>query len=223
MELQPVIITKLTGGEARQLEDVVAVEAGYQVYLDGEPVCCLTCTPRDLEELVTGALFCSGHICAAEQIAAIKIGSDKIRVVLATAPALQQSAGCLRLAPESVCAIAQAVFSDPDTLFYRTGCAHGCALVRQGEVLCVREDIGRHNALDKVIGYALRSGISLSDCAVFTSGRISGDYMEKMIRAGVPVAVSRAAVTSEAIRRAKERGVQLYGFVRGNSANLYAG
>ena len=118
-------------------------------------------------------------------------------------------------------AAADRLFNDPDTLFNRTGCAHCCALFYAGRVVCSREDIGRHNALDKVIGYALREDIPLKACAVITSGRVSGDYMAKVLRGGFSLVLSRAAVTDAAIRLARENNITLYGFARGGRANLY--
>lgn len=218
---QLVTITRLTDSQRRTLQDVVAAERCYHIYLEQRPLGDLCCSPMDLEDLVTGALFCDGHIQGAAQIDSLTICGSEIRVTLGTAPEDPPAAGRMTLSWEAVCAAARTLFCDPDTLFCRTGCAHSCALLRGDKILCIREDIGRHNALDKVIGYALRENIPLSECAVVTSGRISGEYMAKIIRAGIPVAVSRAAVTSEAVRLAREQRVQLYGFVRGDSANLY--
>lgn len=66
--------------------------------------------------------------------------------------------------------------------------------------------MGRHNALDKAVGWALKRGLPLKESAVFTSGRISGDYLAKIIRAGISTVVSRAAVTGEAVKLAKTMG-----------------
>ena len=82
--------------------------------------------------------------------------------------------------------------------------------------------MGRHNALDKAVGWALKRGLPLKESAVFTSGRISGDYLAKIIRAGISTVVSRAAVTGEAVKLAKNHGIAMYGFVRRGSGNVYA-
>lgn len=222
MEIQHIEITRIAGDTALPQEDVVAVEAQYQVTVDGQPAFAFTCTPRDLEEMVTGALFSRGYINSAAQIAALEIGGGKISVSLQDVPSVPSAAAApVRLDREALFQTVRDVFSDPDTLFGRTGCAHCCALMYHGEILCAFEDIGRHNALDKVMGYALRHNIPMQECVIFTSGRISGDYMAKIIHGGMSIAVSRAAVTSEAVRLAKAHHVTLYGFVRGNTANLY--
>ena len=71
--------------------------------------------------------------------------------------------------------ILESMFENPGDLFQTTGCAHSCALVTDGKLQCAMEDIGRHNALDKVVGYALKNGIPIANSVVFTSGRISED------------------------------------------------
>ena len=223
MELQHIALTKITGNGFSPVEDVVAVEAHFSVIVNGTPAFSFTCTPSNLEEMVTGALYTRGYLTDAAQMDCIQITETQILVTLhdGRESAKGREISKPRLDIQTIFQTVKSVFSDPDTLFNRTGCAHSCSLMRNGEIICTFEDIGRHNALDKVIGYVLRENIPRKECAIFTSGRISGDYMTKIIHAGFPIAVSRAAVTSEAVRLAKEHCVTLYGFVRGNSANLY--
>jgi len=122
---------------------------------------------------------------------------------------------------DSILQLTQELFEMPGDLFQSTGCAHSCALVTDGKVQCYREDIGRHNALDKVIGFALINGVPISKSIVFTSGRISKDYLEKVIKAGFKIVVSRAAVTASAVALAREKNITMLGFVRKNSGNIY--
>ena len=107
--------------------------------------------------------------------------------------------------------MADEIFEDPGELFRDTGCAHCCSLYLHGQIACRFEDVGRHNALDKAVGWALKKGLPLEETVVFTSGRISGDYLAKIIRAGISTVVSRAAVTGEAVKLAKNHGVAMYG------------
>lgn len=230
METQIIPITKITEQGYTIQEDLTAVEMKYQVQVQGAPGFSFTCTPSHLEEMVTGALYSRGMILCAAQIKTLEIEeAEDIRIHVTlkeTAPedkAWEKESGQEKvgLTKEIMFQTVKTLFSNPDTLFNRTGCAHSCSLMRDGQLLCTFEDIGRHNALDKVIGYALRHKIPMTRCILFTSGRISGDYMAKIIHAGIPVAISRAAVTTEAVRLARKHGVTLYGFVRGSSANLY--
>ena len=117
--------------------------------------------------------------------------------------------------------ITEELFENPGDLFQSTGCAHSCALVTDGKIQCYMEDIGRHNALDKVIGYALKHAVPIGKSIVFSSGRISQDYLEKVIKAGFRIVVSRAAVTASAVALARRESITMLGFVRRNAGNLY--
>ena len=100
---------------------------------------------------------------------------------------------------------------------------HSCFLARDGKLLFQCEDIGRHNALDKAIGYALRHDITLTECMVYSSGRIPTDMAMKAIRAGIPILSSKASPTAEAIELAKEYGLTLVCAARRDRMKLFAG
>lgn len=105
----------------------------------------------------------------------------------------------------------------------QTWATHSCFLAKDGQLLFQCEDIGRHNALDKAIGYALRHGISLSRCMVYSSGRIPTDMAMKAIRAGIPILASKASPTAEAIALAKEYDLTLVCAARRDRMKLFAG
>jgi FdhD protein len=121
------------------------------------------------------------------------------------------------------------VASLPDRLreaqaaFAATGGLHATGLFTAGgEPLCVREDVGRHNAMDKVVGWAFREGLlPLGGHALCVSGRLSFELVQKAAVAGCPILVAVGAPSSLAVDLAADRGVTLCGFVRGGSVNLY--
>ena len=105
--------------------------------------------------------------------------------------------------PEWIFQMADA-FADGMPLHSVTFATHSCLLARNGQILFSCEDIGRHNALDKVIGYALRNQINLRECMVYSSGRIPTDMAMKAIYAQIPILASKASPTVEAIELARE-------------------
>jgi FdhD protein len=110
-------------------------------------------------------------------------------------------------------------------LFEATGGLHAAALFDAGgEFLALREDVGRHNATDKLVGWALLEGrLPLGDHIVMVSGRSSYEIMQKCLVAGVPIVCAISAPSSLAVDVAREFGMTLVGFLRGNRFNVYAG
>ena len=207
MEKKTILIQKIRESQLIEKEDEVAIEQQIPIsFLDGRQIQ-VTCTPTYIEEMVLSRRFLAGDFTAEEK---------NMYVVSEHSPKT-----LMQVETEEIFRIAKDSFENPGPLFVDTGCAHSCALVQDGKVLCCIDDIGRHNALDKVIGYALKHQISMANSYVFTSGRISKDYLQKAIAAGFPMVVSRAAVTDSAVELAKEKQVTLLGFIRKNTGNLY--
>lgn len=212
MEKKTIIIKKIRSHELFEKPDEVAVEHQVCITLrDGREIL-VSCTPSHVDELILGRRYLVGDLAEQELKAygmekLCELGGDMEKFSSATI--------------EEIFRIARDSFENPGSLFNDTGCAHSCALIYEGKVICCMEDVGRHNALDKVVGYALMHKIPFSQSYIFTSGRISEDYLQKVINAGFPMAVSRAAVTANAVELAKEKNITLLGFIRKNTGNLY--
>jgi FdhD protein len=231
------------------VEDFVAVEDPLEIRVDGEPLAVTMRTPGHDEELALGFLHGEGLIDSPLEAG---LTDDLAGNVVEVAGPLIRDPGVRSFYTTSSCgvcgkgAIEQVeVLSAPlppgpeierDTLaslperlrqpgFDRTGGLHATGLFDPwGEAVCVREDVGRHNAMDKVIGWALREGlVPLRDSALCVSGRLSFELVQKAAVAGAPILVGVGAPSSLAIELAKARGMTLAGFARHGSVNVYSG
>jgi FdhD protein len=239
-------VLRLPAGETER--DQVAVEEPLEIRIGGRPVAVTMRTPGHDEELALG--FClseglqPGSASPPADLAANTVdveapgfdparlqrsfyttsscgvcGKGALEAVSVDAPrvesALRVSAALVSALPERLQA-AQAAFA-------ATGGLHATGLFdARGEALCVREDVGRHNAMDKVIGWAFGAGLlPLADKILCVSGRLSFELVQKAAVAGCPVLVAVGAPSSLAIELAADRGVTLCGFVRGDRLTVY--
>jgi FdhD protein len=228
--------------------DVVAVEEPLEIRIAGQPVAVTMRTPGHDEELALGFALSEGlrprgawvpADLAANTIELDAPGFDPSR--LARSFYTSSSCGvCGKGALEAVEVEAPRIEGDfrvdalvvgslPDRLrdaqpgFAATGGLHATGLFDEaGELLCLREDVGRHNAFDKVVGWAFTGGrLPLSRSIVCVSGRLSFELVQKAAVAGCPLLVAVGAPSSLAVELAGDRGVTLCGFVRGGRMNIY--
>ena len=228
--------------------DRVAVEEPLEIRIGGKPVAVTMRTPGHDEELALGFCLSEGlqpHEArlpadlAANTVDVDAPGFDPAR--LQRSFFTSSSCGvCGKGALEAVAVEAPRVEAElrlplglvaslPDRLreaqaaFAATGGLHATGLFSAtGEPLCVREDVGRHNAMDKVVGWAFRQGLlPLAGHVLCVSGRLSFELVQKAAVAGCPVLVAVGAPSSLAVDLAADRGVTLCGFVRDGAANVY--
>jgi FdhD protein len=228
--------------------DVVAVEEPLEIRIGGRPVAVTMRTPGHDEELALGFALSEGlqpagaripDDLAANTVELEAPGFDPER--LARSFYTTSSCGvCGKGALEAIAVEAPRVESDlgvraewiaslPDRLraaqpaFAATGGLHATGLFEAGgELLCLREDVGRHNAMDKVVGWAFGEGLlPLARLVLCVSGRLSFELVQKAAVAGCPLLVAVGAPSSLAVELAQDRGVTLCGFVRGGRVNVY--
>jgi FdhD protein len=113
-------------------------------------------------------------------------------------------------------------FEKRSVLFRKTGGVHAAALANKEKILTYFEDIGRHNAVDKIFGKCLLDQISCEDKVLLLSGRISSDILAKASKSRLSIIVSRSAPTSQAVKNAQKLGITLVGFARGSKMNIYS-
>ncbi|MFC7220749.1 formate dehydrogenase accessory sulfurtransferase FdhD [Streptomyces polyrhachis] len=130
----------------------------------------------------------------------------------------------LRISPKELAQLPEALRA-AQRVFDATGGLHAAGLFSAaGELLCLREDVGRHNAVDKVVGHALREGLlPLRGSVLMVSGRASFELVQKAVMAGIPLLAAVSAPSSLAADLAQESGMTLVGFLRGESMNVYTG
>jgi FdhD protein len=230
--------------------DEVAVEEPLEIRVDGEALAVTMRTPGHDEELALGFLLGEGLIDgprAAGPPADLAGNTVEVAGPLAHEPSRRRfftssSCGvCGKGALEEVAVHADPLPRDgltierdllaalPDRLrqpgFARTGGLHATGLFTLGgELLCTREDVGRHNAMDKVVGWALTAGlVPLHGHVLCVSGRLSFELVQKAAVAGAPVLVGVGAPTSLAVQLAMDRDLTLAGFARAERVNIYAG
>ena len=243
----PVTYTGYYDAECRPVRGVVPAEALITLYVNGQPLVSLMCTPTHLEELALGFLFNEGLIAGLDEVAVVElcgggrcvdvwlehdIASPLLRVITSgcsggttfedVAGAHHRIESDLRVTPRHVTQLMEE-FSRVTALYRRTGGIHGAALAKVERVVCVAEDIGRHNTLDKVAGISLRQGRPTRDHILITSGRVSSEMVSKVARMVIPVVISHTSPTSLSIQLAQAWGITLIGYTRRRSFRVYAG
>ena len=236
-------IERIDGGTRTTARDRVVVEAPLQLRARGTPVATIMRTPGHDLELVRGLLHAESVAAGALEQA----GDDAVEIDVA--PAAFAGRGLLASAACGVCGrvaiadlerrarevtadatLAAAVLAElparlaaAQQVFATTGGLHAAALFSlAGELAAVREDVGRHNAVDKLAGWALGCGLDPAAHVLMLSGRAGYELVQKAIMLGVPVVASVSAPSSLAVELAERFGVALAGFVRGPRFNLYA-
>jgi FdhD protein len=229
--------------------DEVAVEEPLEIRVDGAALTVTMRTPGHDEELALGFLFGEGLIDGMRAAApppdlagnTVEVSGPLTRDPTARAFFTSSSCGvCGKGALEEVAVVSDPVPDGPafprerlaalpdglrQPTFERTGGLHATGLFTpEGKLMCVREDVGRHNAMDKVVGWALAQGlVPLWPHALCVSGRLSFELVQKAAVAGAPVLVGVGAPSSLAVRLAADRNMTLCGFARDGRVNVYTG
>jgi FdhD protein len=228
--------------------DLVAVEEPLELRVDGEPVAVTMRTPGNDEELAAGFLYGEGLVHEAPRVGltddlaanAIEVEGPLARELtgrrfyttsscgVCGKGALEEVAVHCSPLPDGPSIPRELLASLPERLsqpgFAQTGGLHATGLFdAAGELVCVREDVGRHNAMDKVIGWALLADrLPLHERVLCVSGRLCFELVQKAAVAGAPVLVGVGAPTSLAIELAEDRGLTLCGFARQGRINVYS-
>ncbi len=242
--MEGVEILRWSRGEFSEVEDVVVVEVPVEIYLNGEFLARLQALPSDLTELGVGYVV-SGGFSAPEGVMAWRSRGARVEVQAQArhAPGSQSttvsSGGAASAAfpegvgpfdpsegpiifPEAVVRVSQIITRGTE-LHRGTGATHVAGAFNPlGDPLFVYEDVGRHNAVDKVVGRAVMTRTPIGDLVLAVSGRLTLEMTLKALRSGVRVLVSKSAPTLAAVEVARRFNLTLIGFARGNRFNVYS-
>lgn len=215
-------------GEITAVTESVLTEHTLSVTVNEHCTLSFVCLPQYLPELVIGHLAAERLIRSADEIWNLSFDeSGEYAEVTLTHPLPGKlpepaPAAAPSWKPEWIFALADR-FADGMPLHQQTTATHSCFLSVGGQILFGCEDIGRHNALDKVIGYALRENLTLNDCILYSSGRTPADMLRKALHAGVPVLVSKGAPTAKAVELAHRYNMTLICSARRDQMKLFSG
>ncbi|MGB7606635.1 MAG: formate dehydrogenase accessory sulfurtransferase FdhD [Lutisporaceae bacterium] len=236
-------LLRYDGECSNEVDDIVVREYPLTIFLNGEELVTLLCSPKALDFLVYGFLISEGIIQDKKDITAIAVDEEKGVVDVFTSQQKDMTTGCgrgtvfynihdviscrpaeegLKVEAKKLLALMRE-FSTASEVFQNTGGVHSAALSDGNDILIYHEDVGRHNALDKVLGEAFVKDILFTDKLILTSGRISSEMLTKATKRGIPMVVSRSAPMDLALQIGEEMNTTIVGFVRGNRMNVYTG
>jgi len=242
---------RFEGESASIEKETIAVEYPLTIVVNGQEFATMVCTPTHLQGLLVGFLASEGIIRFYDDITSLSIDEDRgfayvdikrsIEVVdqdhskrfigsccgksrqfyfksdVQTAKTVMSKLTinahqCLSLMDQ---------LQSQSQFFQKTGGVHNAALCTVNDVLTVRTDIGRHNALDKIYGHILEHRVPLKDKLITFSGRVSSEVLLKISKMGIGILISKSAPTDLALNLANDLGITVAGFVRGNKMNVY--
>jgi FdhD protein len=225
---------QVVAGEAREMDDAVVVEDRFEILLNDRPVTEMVASCDQLRELGAGYAVSEGLVRCVDKVA---LEGNRILVYSDTGCDLKwvkretgssgglsfittppKNVSDIRITPNDVIAITREIETD---LWKKTGGVHCSVLFRDMELLAKSSDVGRHNTVDKLVGYAVLNGIELSRCVIGCTGRQPAGMVRKSAHAGIPVIISRAASTDKGIAVAESAGITLIGFSRGDRFTIY--
>lgn len=251
-EEQKISISRIRKDRGNRIEDVVARESPLTIILNDQELVTLLCSPVNQKYLALGFLFSEGLIKSKDEVKKLMVDERRgiVRVETFEDRSFANelmfkrfiTSGCGKGASFYTVADAQnqtkvesqiqvsthdilslvSDFQRRSQVYKETGGVHSAALCDTENILVFSEDIGRHNALDKIFGECILKDISVDGRIVISSGRISSDMLLKVAKRSIPIIVSKSAPTDLGVKLAQELSITLIGFARGRRMNVYA-
>ena len=229
-----------------ELAERVVIEALCQIVLNDQPIATVACSPVNLRELAVGYLVSEGIVADVDSVAEPAQTADGYTLNISARQLVDAddlakrvlTSGCaggkssmqspsqplvsmdVTIRPEQLTHLVRRM-ADSSHVFQQTGGVHSAALCTPDQIIFRTDDIGRHNAVDKVIGWARLNRIELHDKLLLSTGRISAEIVLKAARSRITIVVSRGAPTSRALNLARGLSLTVIGFVRGRRMTVY--
>jgi FdhD protein len=251
-EVEKVPVLRLTEAGKSAADDVVVREFPLTIVLNNQELVTLLCSPKNLDYLAVGFLSSEGLLKSKDDIKKITVDDRRGVVRVETEEENKQAgellfkrlitSGCgrgasfysaadvgrhvkvesqVRISAPEVLELAKK-FQHHSEIYRATHGVHSAALCDTENILVFSEDIGRHNAIDKIFGECILKDIPTDDRMIVTSGRISSEILLKVAKRNIPLLVSKSAPTDLGVKLANDLGVTLIGFVRGKRMNVYS-
>jgi FdhD protein len=234
MDSQKVDIVRITVSNRLEREETVVREKSLKIFLNDREMTTLLCSPAELNVLAVGWLYSEGWLRSRDDIDKVLVDDVKGEVRVTSREGTTHTGGTgidgtvfpSPVESETTITVRQVLalvykFQHHSQTFLATGGVHSAGLCIPGRILVFAEDIGRHNALDKIFGRCLLEGKQTADRIVVTSGRVPSEILRKVARYQIPVVISVSAPTDAGVKLARELGITLIGFVRGQRMNVY--
>ncbi len=248
--LKKVIIDKISGNKAIEFDDVTIDESRLNLYLNGQKAISMMCIPKDQDAHAIGFLMSENVISNIDDIETLTVSEEGLRVDIkakineASLENLYKEktlvSGCgggvtgnvegsveipfnqtsFQVKPETISTEVKKFYEESE-LYKLTGCVHKAMIYLLDGTTVTAEDIGRHNAIDKVVGKCKLNRLDTTKSVLFVSGRLSSEMVTKAVMHKIPIVVSRTAPTYLGVQTAQKHGVTLIGFARGKKMNLY--
>ncbi len=249
-EVERFPVLRFTEEDRSNTELVIAKEFLFTIFLNDKELATLLCSPGNLQYLAVGFLASEGLLKSKDEIKKMEVddwlgtahmeieGGNKTddrffakrliasgcggaatfhSVADATTPKVESP---MKISPDEVFALVSK-FQHRSQIYLTTHGVHSAALADRRDILIFSEDIGRHNAIDKMFGKCLLEDIPTNDRIIISSGRISSEILHKVARRGIPIIVSISVPTSLGLKTADKLGITLIGSVRGKKMNVY--
>ena len=225
--MKKVDIIRIENNQRHQQKDHVIKEVSLKLKINSEEAFNLPCSGDHVNEMLTGYLYTNGYINTIGDIQSLDyhIETQTVSINLEKSKSLLNGFNEnteIKLSASLIFEFMEK-FSRISEQFKMTGAVHTAAMATQNGIQKYFDDISRHNAIDKLIGYALLNNEPFGDKCLLLTCRMSSSIISKVIKAGFPMVVSTSPPTDQALEMAREKKIAMAGFVRSNRMNIYNG